>query len=405
MIKAKNVRFLARGEKLHGEARTGVSLHCHTLHSKEIMDFVPYYAERIPVVSYIWRRELQRSVKMYGRAPEFQTGYWTPPLTGHQVFDMESASMGSLGLDGMVSITDHDSINGTLELRKDVDEALVPISLEWTVPFGEGFFHVGVHNLPADRAGEITDQLLDYTHSEGEPDDARLHDLFAMLIDCPDVLIVLNHPIWDIEMIGQQRHERLLDRFLALHAKWIHAIEINGFRAWQENEVAIELANRLGLPIVSGGDRHCFHSNTMVNLTDACTFDEFVSEVRIEGRSRIAVTPDYRVPLPARQVASIAQILGNFQHFPEGRRLWSDRVYFDANDGLGLKTLTEHWNGRQPLWSRAALGVLAVLSHPLMRPVIGITVGDTDIGRNEEQTEIDFVVAGASIAAGRLRTE
>lgn len=408
MIKPRNVRFLAPGEDLSGEARTGVSLHCHTLHSKEILDFVPYYAERIPLVSHLWRRQLRLSIKMYGQPPDFKTGYWTPPLTAHQVFEMESANIQSLGLNGMVSITDHDSINANLEFRDDLFKDLYieksPISMEWTVPFGEGFFHVGVHNLPADRADEIVEQLLDYTHADGEPNDARLHEIFAMLNDCENVLIVLNHPIWDIEMIGQQRHERLLDRFLAAHAKWIHAIEVNGFRTWDENEVAIALADRLGIPIVSGGDRHCLHSNTMINVSNAQTFTEFVNEVRIDGHSRIVVTPEYKRPLPVRQVASIAQILGNFQHFPEGRRLWSDRVYFDANDGLGLRTLTDHWNGRQPLWSRVALGVLSVLSHPLMSPVIGLTVGDKDIGREDGNTERGPVIDG-QIFSGRLRTE
>ncbi len=404
MIKPRNVRFLAQGEELSGEAWTGISLHCHTLHSKEILDFVPYYAERIPLVSYLWRRELRRSIKMYGRPPEFKTGHWTPPLTGHQVFEMESASMESLGLDSIVSITDHDSINANLELQESIAEHFAPISMEWTVPFGEGFFHVGVHNLPADRATDITKQLLDYTYAKGKPNDARLHEIFAMLNDCEDVLIVLNHPIWDIEMIGQHRHERLLDRFLAAHAKWIHAIEVNGFRAWYENEVAIELADRLGIPIVSGGDRHCLHSNTMINVSNARTFTEFVSEVRVDGYSRIVVTPEYNQPLPARQVSSIAQILGNFQHFPEGRRLWSDRVYFDANDGLGLRTLTEHWNGHQPLWSSAALGILALVAHPMMRPVIGLTVGDKDIGREDGHKKRGFVIGGQMIAV-RLRTE
>lgn len=400
MIKARNVQFLTPGEKLEGEVKTGISLHCHTLHSKELLDFVPYYAERIPVLSGIWRRELRRSIKMYGRPPEFKTGYWTPPLTGQQVFEMESTSMASLGLEGMISITDHDSINAPLELRKELDEAKVPISMEWTVPFGEGFFHVGVHNLPANQANEMTKQLLDYTNADGQPNDDRLHELFAMLNDCDDVLIVLNHPIWDIEMIGQQKHERVLDQFLAAHAKWIHAIEVNGFRTWAENQTAIELADRLGLPIVSGGDRHCMHSNTMVNVSNATTFSEFVSEVRVDGHSRIAVTPEYHRPLPARQVASIAQILGNFEHFPEGRRLWSDRIYLDANDSSGLKTLTELWGGHRPLWTHAALGILKLLSHPWMAPVIGLTVGDTDIGRNDNVEERGFVIGGPMVVGG-----
>lgn len=313
--------------------------------------------------------------------------------------------MEQLGLDGIVSITDHDSIDANLELRESNEKGKTPISMEWTVPFDDAFFHVGVHNLPADQADEIAKQMLDYTHAVGEPNDARLHELFAMLNDCPDVLIVLNHPIWDIEMIGQRRHERALDLFLAGHAKWIHAIEINGFRTWDENELAIELADRLGMPIISGGDRHCMHSNTMINVSNAQSFTEFVSEIRIDGHSKIAVTPEYNMPLPARQVSSIAQILGNFHHFPEGRRLWSDRIYFDAEDGTGIKTLTDHWDGRQPLWSRAALAALALVSHPLMRPIIGMTVGNTDIGRDETPAERSFVVGRAPIVAGGFTTE
>ncbi len=404
MIDARNVRFLKKGEKNVPNANTGISLHCHTMHSKELLDFVPYYAERIPILSYIWRREQKRSIELYGRPPEFKTGYWTPPLTGNQVVEMESASMRSLGLEGMVSITDHDSIAANVELRRDLDEEITPISMEWTVPFGEGFFHVGVHNLPGNEAMAITEQLLDYTHADGMPDDVRLHELFAMLNDCDGVLIVLNHPIWDIEMIGQQLHEQVLERFLAGHAKWIHAIEINGFRTWNENQVAIELAERLGLPIISGGDRHCMHSNTMLNVSNARTFSEFVGEIR-DGHSQIVVKPEYDFPLPARQVASIAQILGNYQHFPAGRQQWSERVYFDPSDGTGLKTLSQHWNGHQPLWSRVALLALSVLSLPMMRPVIGLTVGDKDIGRNDTTAEHGFALSGTTIGAGGLQPE
>ena len=404
MTKAQNVQFLALNEQPCTEAVSGISLHCHTMHSKEILNFVPYYAERIPILSYIWRRELKRSIEMYGRPPEFDKGYWTPPLTGENVVEMEFESMGKLGLDGMVSITDHDSIKANVELRNDNNADRIPISMEWTVPYGEGFFHVGVHNLPADRADEIAGYLLDYTHATGMPDDDRLHELFALLNECDDVLIILNHPIWDIEMIGQQLHERVLERFLAAHAHSIHAIEINGFRAWHENEVAIDLANRLGLPIISGGDRHCMHSNTMINVSNARTFDEFVGEIR-DGHSQIVVTPEYNIPLPARQVASIAQILGNYPHFPEGRKLWSERVYFDSVDGSGLKTLADHWDGRLPFWSRIALGALAILSHPLMRPVIGMTVGDHDIGRDDSKVDHTFGPIGTQIAAGGLQPE
>lgn len=383
MYKTRNIRFLKHGEEIEKNVSYGISLHCHTLHSKEILDFVPYYAERIPLVSYLWSREKNRSIKQNGRVPSFASGYWSPPLTGIEVFDMEANNLANLGLTGIVSITDHDSIQANLEIIKKVGNDMAPISMEWTVPYQNAFFHIGVHNMPAGDADEMVRHLLAYTHLKDEPDNQQLHKLFAMLNACPQILVVLNHPVWDIEMIGQQEHERALRRFLADHAKWLHAIEVNGFRVWSENEAAIKLADNLGLPIVSGGDLHCLHSNTMINVSNAESFGEFVDEVRVHGLSRIIVTPEYKIPLPARQLASIAQILGDFSDFPAGRRKWSDRIHLDSGDHRGLVTLTDYWNGRIPVWTRLARIALAIMAHPIAAPLIGLTVGDKDIGREE----------------------
>ncbi len=399
---SENICFLDRGEKLPEHAATGVSLHCHTLHSKELLDFVPYYANRIPVLSYFWRREMRRYVKRDGREPDFTNGHWTPPLTGHDVFGMEKESLAQLGLEAMVSITDHDSINANLELRRDIDGEKAPISMEWTVPFEHGFFHVGVHNLPCDKAEAITSELLDYTHAKGVPDNELLHGLFEMLNGFGEVLVVLNHPVWDIEMIGQQPHELILARFVAEHARWIHALEINGFRAWSENRAVIDLADSIGLPLVSGGDRHCCQSNTMINVTDAASFAEFAAEIRNDGHSRIVVMPEYIDPLPSRQLRAIAQILGNYGHNAEGRKIWSDRVYLDYQDGGGLKSLTEHWNGRVPKWTHAAFFALSVLAHPALQPLIALTVGDKDIGRDENKpADTNFTANGSPLLADR----
>jgi hypothetical protein len=394
---ARNVCFLNAGENLSQIASTGVSLHCHTLHSKELLDFVPYYAERIPVASFFWRREMRR---LDGKRPDFKAGYWEPPLAGQEVFESETKSLAALGLEAIVSITDHDSINANLELRRDLDAHLAPISLEWTVPFEKAFFHIGVHNLPIKGAKEITKDLLDYSNSRNGPDSARLHELFAMLNELPGVLVVLNHPIWDIEMIGQQAHEHALARFVAEHGKWIHAFEINGFRSWSENQAVIRLADAFGLPLISGGDRHCCQSNTMINVTNADSFDEFAGEIRNDGYSRIAVTHQYHVPLPSRQLRSIAQILGNYSNFPEGRRIWSDRVFLDFHDGTGLRSLTEHWNGQRPAWTYIAFCALSVLAHPAVRSLIALTVGDHDIGRNEKKAlDKGFAVNGSPLTA------
>lgn len=384
---APDIRFLSRGETLDDAAPTGVSLHCHTMHSREMLDFVPYYFQRIPVASYFWDRAQRRRKRLYDSVPDFTGGYWQPPLSGGNVVESETSRIARLGLNAIVSITDHDSIDACLDLNDTGGTPDVPISMEWTVPFEDAFFHVGVNNLPAERARDIVCLLLDYTNAPGEPSKERLTDLLVMLGEMPGVLVVLNHPIWDIEMIGQEAHERALGQFLIAYSRLIHAVEINGFRTWSENETAICLAGDIGLPVVSGGDRHCCQPNTMINITGAQSFDEFVYEIRSQRFSRIAVLPEYHLPLPSRQLASIAQILADYPEFSAGRRLWSDRVFLDGKDGRGLISLTEQWDGTRPLWTHFALAAVRLLAHPAMRQFIGLAVGDKDIGRTESKAK------------------
>ena len=126
--------------------------------------------------------------------------------------------------------------------------------------------------------------------------------MFAMLSEIPEVLVVLNHPIWDIEMVGKERHKLLLSDFIRIHGRWIHAFEINGFGLWSENKAVIEMAEALGIPIVTGGDRHGCKPNTVINLTNADSFEEFADEIRVQKRSEVVLMPEYEQPLHSRQL-------------------------------------------------------------------------------------------------------
>lgn len=394
--KQTRLHILHQPENLSRIAKTGVSMHCHTRHSKEMLDFIPYYAERIPVVSYFWRRECARYLAREGKKlPNFSTGYWLPPLIGEEVFDSEKQQMNRAGLDAIVSITDHDSIAANLEINERTANAQAPISMEWTVPFQYAFLHVGVHNLPPDRAAAITAELLAYTAETEFPDDEKLREIFALLNEIPEVLVVLNHPIWDIEMIGDALHWKLLGNFLAEHGRWLHALEVNGFRSWSENKAVIEMAETLGFPLVTGGDRHCCHANTVINLTDAKTFAEFAEEIRVDKYSQIALLPEYREPLAARQIASIAQILHNYPQLPEERRRWIDRVHVDAEDGGGVRPLSAHWQGGGPHWLRRAMRTVGVLSHKSIRPLFRLTMKKEDVVPRQSNVRRRFAVSGA----------
>lgn len=381
-MNTKNTRLhiLQEEKDFSKEVKTGVSLHCHTQFSKEMLDFIPVYAEKLPIIRNFWHKERAKYEEREGKPVNWETAYWSPPLSEKEVYSIEKEQIEKLGVDPIVSITDHDNIEANIRICEHTPNEVAPISMEWTVPFEYGFFHVGVHNLPQERALEISQQLLDYTFNEDKtPNNARLHELFAMLNEIPEVLVILNHPLWDIEMVGKERHEILLKNFLAEHAKWIHAFEVNGFRAWSENKATIDLADSMGMPLCSGGDRHGCKPNTVLNLTNAKTFAEFADEVRNDKRTQVVLMPEYSAPLHSRQLQSFSEILTNYEHFPIERQRWFDRIFFDG-DGKGLRPLSAYgWKLGGPKWLRIAIKVLAFLGKPEIRPLYKLVTKREDV--------------------------
>lgn len=362
-LKKTRMQILHEPKMLGDQAKTGVSLHCHTLHSKEMLDFIPYYAERIPILSFFWRRECRKYIENGKKIPDFAKGYWLPPLTGEDVFESEKENLNKAGLEAIVSITDHDCIEANLEINRKFSNSQAPISLEWTVPFEAAYFHVGVHNLPPENAIEIKDLLLNFTFTPEIQNAENLNEILAMLNELPNVLLVLNHPVWDIEMIGQERHETALKNFLRKHGDRIHALEINGFRPWSENKAVIEISETFGFPLISGGDRHCLHHNTAINLTNAQDFNGFVEEIRTDKQSQIVLMPEYKKPLAFRQICSISQIMRNYPEFPKERQCWQNRVFIDFDDEAGLRPLSFHWENESPKWLDWLMKSVQILSR------------------------------------------
>ena len=390
-LKKTRLHILHEQQDLSRRAKTGVSLHCHTEYSKEMLDFVPFYAEKFPIISYFWKKERERYLEREGKAPDFSTAYWSPPLTAEKVYNIEKSQINQAGLGAVVSISDHDSIDANLQVNETVEIGQAPISLEWTVPFDYGFFHVGVHNLPKHRAVELTKTLLDYTFIEENHGNENLHQMFSMLNEIPEVLVILNHPLWDIEMVGKDKHDVLLKNFIKEFGRWIHAFEINGFRSWSENKAVIEMAEALNFPIATGGDRHGCKPNTVINLTNAETFSEFAEEIRADRRSEVVLMPEYRYPLHSRQLQSFSEILKLYPEFPDGRQKWFDRVYFDIGDGHGLRQLSVHWKRGGPTWLRWAIWTLGVMGSPKMRPLFSLTRKRKDrVPKTIEKTKFEI---------------
>ena len=376
--KRTQLQILHAKTDLSRRAKSGVSLHCHTEFSKEQMDFIPVYTEKIPIISALWKKEKKKYTEREGKEPNFATAYWSPPLPPEEVFKIEKNQINEAGLDAVISITDHDCIDGNIRLNDSEKNEVAPISLEWTVPFEYGFFHVGVHNLPKDNALELSKTLIDFSFAEN-PAKENLHEIFSMLNGLPEVLIILNHPLWDIEMVGKPRHKVLLDNFLKEFGKWIHALEINGFRKWSENIAVLEIAEAVDIPVVTGGDRHGCKPNTVINLTNAKTFAEFTSEIRNDKHSEIVFMPDYKQPLMSRQLNSFSEILSTYNHFPEHRRRWFDRVFYDNNNAYGLAPLSVHWQeSGYRTWLKVAIKFLGFMGSPTMRPVFQLLRNKAD---------------------------
>jgi len=389
-LKRTRLHILHEPKDLSKEAKTGVSLHCHTEHSKEMLNFIPHYAAKLPIISYFWNKERRSHIERRGKDIDFEGSFWSPPMSAHDVYGIEKTQMNEAGIEAITSITDHDCIDANLQINESVPNEQAPISMEWTVPFEYGFFHIGVHNLPPDRAVELAKTLLDLTFNRENQTSAKLNEIFAMLHGLPEVLLILNHPLWDIEIVGKEKHEILLKNFLKEHGRWIHAFEINGFRSWAENKAVIEMAEALGLPIVTGGDRHGCKPNTVINLTNSKTFAEFAEEIRVDKRSEVALMPEYKEPLHSRQLQSFGEILKHYPEFPEGRRRWFDRVHYDY-DGLGLRKLSVHWQYGGPRWLQWATWTLGISGSPRLRPLFRLAMKREDrVPQDVSQTKFEI---------------
>jgi len=231
-------------------------------------------------------------------------------------------------------------------LRTVPSARTIPVSVEWSAPYGGvQSFHLGVHNLPSARAADWMRVLEDFT---ANPSDGELTQILAALHQEPNVLVVFNHPMWDLYLVGQKKHEFLVNEFIQKNGTWLHALELNGLRHWDENRAVRLLAAQWNMLLISGGDRHGVEPNANINLTDATSFTEFVHEIRRQKKSNVLFMPQYAEPWKHRILQSTMDAIRNYPEFPQGSRTWDERVYHPDAQGV-VRPLTEIWpKGRAP---------------------------------------------------------
>ncbi|MEW5980912.1 MAG: hypothetical protein AB1806_00920 [Acidobacteriota bacterium] len=347
-----------------GPFRSAVSLHSHTFHSREVLNFLPGIVEKVPLVSALVRQKAASFERENGAPLDFSRGYWCPPLGPRAVFESERQQADArFGLPSFVSITDHDSIDAGLGLAAlDIwDHA--PVSFEWTVPYEDTVFHIGLHNLPGDQARAMHHACAEFTK---DPSPGRLADLLAWMAADPATLIVLNHPLWNAHGNLDQGHQALA-LLVERCRPFLHATEVNGYRSWTENKAVVRLARSWEMPVVGGGDRHGRAPNAFINLTEAGSFAEFAEEIRVGLRSTVVIMPEYHEHAITRILEATADILRDDDGLEPDQRRWTDRVFVVLDSGAAMPIST-FWTRGGPWWVRASIGTMRLLGGPATRP-------------------------------------
>jgi hypothetical protein len=361
---SSTISYLWRDKDAPRDFRAGVSLHSHTNQSRETLDFLANFGNQFPVMRPIISRMERRAEQRHGIRIDYAASYWTPPMTPKLAFDLETRQIQKLNLDAMVSISDHDNIKAPMLLRTVPSARQIPVSVEWSAPYGGiQSFHLGVHNLPSSRAQEWMSTLEDFT---AHPSDGRLTEILVALHKEPNVLVVFNHPMWDLYLVGKEKHQFLVNEFLQKNGAYLHALELNGLRTWDENRAVRRLAEKWNMLLIAGGDRHGVEPNANINLTHASSFTEFVHEIRRQKRSHVLFMPQYAEPWKHRILQSAIDAIRQYPEFPMGSRTWDDRVYHPDRGGV-VRPLSELWpHGSAPRVVAAILAMVQMMGRGLV---------------------------------------
>ena len=270
------------------EFTSAVSLHNHSIHSVEKL------AALNQVVKLGFMRPLSGILqRSFGLAGVSDLNYahitFNPPYTPEDVYQIESTAAAHWGFDGVhLTITDHDEFAGSLALlrgRPDLN-GRVAIGEEVSMWYQGHLFHLGVSGLPENGIDETHARIQSAARGQ------RHDELFETLA-ASGCLVVLNHPL----IAWAPGPESIPIKDLLTRYGWaIHALEVNGMRRREENDRVLELARQWNKPVVGGGDSHLLVASSVVTLSRAASFKDFIAEVK-DGRSVPFVTPEYFAPL------------------------------------------------------------------------------------------------------------
>ncbi len=363
--------YRASRDKLPAYLQTGVSLHSHTSRSRETMSFIPRYVDKVPYMTGRIRHLEAQYLKYHGRAFDYSRVWWTPPLEPKAAYDLERNQIESkLQCRALVSLSDHDSVDAGLALEMFHDCEGAAVSSEWTVPIGESFLHLGIHNMQPVRARMLERAMANAT---ANPSAANIDEMLDELQRDPETLIILNHPLWDEARIGEAKHRVMLDGFLKRHGRYIHALEVNGLRSPRENRDVERLAAERGYPILAGGDRHGCEPNAILNLSSAESFGAFAAEVRSGAPTHTVYMNQYDEPIRLRVLQVMSDVLRTYNNFDTSRRRWSDRIFFLCDDAT-VRRVSDVWKGNGPDIVGQFVSAMRLFDLPQIRAVLKLAL-------------------------------
>jgi hypothetical protein len=130
--KASNLQFESSG--VTRQFRCAVSLHSHTLHSRESLDFIYRYAKRVGLIRAVIERGENKYRAIHASELDLSRAWWTPPLGPHDAWVLERDQIERrLGLRAIVSLTDHDDIEAALALA--YSKRAATCRFQWSGPF------------------------------------------------------------------------------------------------------------------------------------------------------------------------------------------------------------------------------------------------------------------------------
>ena len=254
-----------------------------------------------------------------------------------------------------------------------------------------------MHHLDPARAVEIMDELARFT---ADPQEERLCDLMAC---AAQLSRHAHHPESSLLQLREGGSHAALGDLAAVPGTYaalgFTPSKSTGCVRGTRTRRVPPLAEEWDLPVISGGDRHGCRPNTMLNLSAAASWGEFVDDVRNSRPLDVLVLPAYEEPVRFRELATAGDVLRRYPDFPYGRRRFTDRIWADV-DGYSWHPLSFYLDGGRgtPLWLLPIVGTVLFLSHDRVRPVLRkVFAARGEYDRHTSQLRPEFASLATSL--------